>query len=109
MAVRSKRLGAGLQNAGASASIYTVPTGYRTIVKGVSAYNQAAAVNRFRLELYEGGTFTSYLIIALGANGGLDEAKTLDLFQVLNAGDELRVGAGSTSIYYWVSGAELLL
>lgn len=108
MAVRSKWLWGGVEGGGPN-SRYTVPAGYRTIVKCVSAQNTFAGFNRAYVSFQNGGTIEGYIIIPLGAAGGLDEAKTLLTFHVLMPGWSLETDALHANINMMISGAELLL
>lgn len=107
MTVRSNFLAGGVESGGPNTR-YTVPTGYRTIVKCISAQNTFAGFNRFYFEVYDGATI-GYVILPLGTGGGLDEAKTVECFHVLQAGWEIRTDALHASINYLISGAELAL
>jgi hypothetical protein len=109
MAVRSIRLGAGLVNGSATVTAYTCPAGFRTIIKCLSAWNVDSAFNRLYGEITSGATVLGYLQVPLGAEGTLDEAQHVEMFQVMNAGEELIMDALHASIYFVVSGAELAL
>lgn len=108
MAVRSKWLWGGSEGGGPN-SRYTVPAGYRTIVKCISAQNTAATFNRAYVIFYNGASVEGYIIVPLGAGGTLDEAKTIECFQVLEAGWTLKTDALHANVNMLVSGAELLL
>jgi len=108
VAVRSKWLWGGIEGGGPNTR-YTVPTGYRTIVKSVSVQNTFAGFNRAYVEIYNGATVVGYLIIPLDAPGTQNEAKTIECFQVLEEGWLLKTDALHANVGFWISGAELLL
>ena len=107
MTVRSNRLAIGLADGSTISTVYTTPTGYRTIIKMISCQNVASVFNRLYVEMYQGSTVEGYLMFPLGANGGLDEAKHVPMFQVLPAGHSLKIDALHNGILYVISGAEL--
>lgn len=107
--MHSTKLAVGLEGGTGPNTRYTVPTGYRTILKGVSAYNTYAGFNRLYVVLVDGSTVVSYLMLPLDANGTLGEAKNETPWQVLNAGEHLATDALHGSVYFWLSGAELKL
>lgn len=109
MAVRSIRLGAGNVDGSAVATVYTCPAGTRTIIKTISAWNNAASFNRLYIEITSGASVLAYIQTALGTAGTLDEVKHTNVFQVMNAGEVLKADALHSNIYYVVSGAELVL
>lgn len=109
MSVRSQRLAAGVQGAGAASTPYTVPAGYRTIIKGIFVRNTNAAAQRVVISIYSGATDIVDTSIWMGANGGATEQVWMDTFQVMYAGESIKVAVGLASCIYLISGAELLL
>lgn len=108
MTVRSKWLWGGVEGGGPN-SRYTVPSGYRTIVKCISAQNTFGGFNRLYVSFQNVSTIEGYIIIPLGTPGTLDEAKTLLCFQVLEAGWSLETDALHANVNVLISGAELKL
>lgn len=108
MTVRSTWLWGGVEGGGPNTR-YTVPAGFRTVVKCVSVQNTFAGFNRAYIQINNGATVEGYMIIPLGAAGGLDEAKTLDVFHVLMPGWLLKTDALHANINFLISGAELEL
>lgn len=108
MAVRSQWLWGGVEGGGPNAR-YTVPAGYRTIIKCISAQNTFAGFNRFYVELWNGATNEGYIIIPLDAPGTLNEAKTVECFHVLLPGWTIKTDALHANVNALLSGAELLL
>lgn len=109
MAVRSQLLAIGHLTTTGATSVYVVPSGFRTIIKGISAYNNAAAFNRLFVEWYSGLTLEGLLAVTCGVNGGQDESRNVSLFQVIEEGHTLKVDCAVGDLYYVISGAELLL
>lgn len=109
MTVRSNRLAAGNADGTTINTIYTTPTGYRTIIKGITAWNSFNGFNRLYLEMYQGSTLETYMMVPLGAVGGLDESKFLQTFIVLPAGHSIKADALHNAVYFVLSGAELIL
>lgn len=109
MTVHSTQLAFGTESGGPNLR-YTVPSGKRTIVKGVSAFNTDAAFNRFYLEAFtSGGTLLAIMSFTLDAFGTLGESRNEQIWQVLNAGETIKTDALHASIYFAISGAELIV
>jgi len=108
VAVRSKWLWGGIEGGGPNTR-YTVPTGYRTIVKCIAVQNTFAGFNRAYIEAYNGATNEGYAIVPLDAPGTLNEAKIVECFLVLSEGWLLKTDALHANVNMWISGAELLL
>jgi hypothetical protein len=109
--VRSSQLGSAHVTDTSDHTLYTCPSGYRTIVKWLvlrSKASSAAVVSLFiknasSAEIAE----WSYHLAATGSDG--DTANEA-LWVVLNAGDTLHIQGNNASGYYvLVSGAELFL
>lgn len=106
MAVRTKRLAAGLNGTAAvGKTVYTCPAGETTIVKDVRLFARLSAVPTVKVYALSGaGTFVACLNRALADQ----EAAQFQGFIVLAPGDRILVEASVTDgIAYWVSGTEL--
>lgn len=107
MGVHSVRFAAG-EAPTAQATKYTVPALKRSIIKGFSVWNDAAAAGRVTLVLLDSSNAVmSYVDKYLTAKGGVGEADHVMVWQVLYAGEKLAVIASQALMYYTVSGAEL--
>jgi hypothetical protein len=109
MTVHSTQLGA-RQNVGAtSVTLYTCPSGKRTILKSLWCRNSnaAAQVAAATIVLTGGGSLAFF--IPLAATPAAGSTVFLDLWVVLNAGDVLKYAAGGTNGDVIASGAELKL
>ena len=109
MAVRSKQLAIGEVATTESGTLYSVPTGYRTIIKGISCLNLNSAFNRMQIDIVSSGGTLASLAVSMGALGTIDESKHLQPWIVLEAGMGFKVVAHLASVDYVFSGAELKL
>jgi hypothetical protein len=106
VSVHSDLLAAAVQGT-TEATLYTVPTGKRTIVKSVVACNTNAAANIVAIEGYSAGTLIWFyrVYLAIEATSG-DSSLTLPWI-VMDAGQQLRAVATKASAYLAISGSEL--
>lgn len=109
MSVHSKQLGLLNNGAAGSHTLYTVPTGYRTIVKNLTVYNHGAATNRVVVEVDVSAVITILAVILCGAAGSATETQQFNTWIVLDAGSALKVAPQSAAADVVVSGAELQL
>lgn len=107
MTVHSTQLGYGVALSTGVHSIYTVPSGKRTIVKGILLQNLGAGTNRVVLNLVRAGGGTVQWGVTLGANASATESMNYQTWFVMNEGDELQVDPISYTLDVLVSGAEL--
>ena len=109
MTVATKQLGLALATtAGTWYTAYTCPTGYRTIVKDIRAWNPGTGDPRFFVAVTIAGTRRQ---IALTRPAAQPDSFIVGAFIVLNAGDTIDfkpvlTDAGNVVL---VSGAELVL
>lgn len=109
MAVHSTQLGAAAGVTNSGVTLYTVPSGYRTILKGLWIRNDTAAANVAEVALVTGAGTIAFLI-PLPASPTAGSTTFLSLWVVLNAGDELKfLSAPSTTADVIASGAQLSL
>jgi hypothetical protein len=107
--VHSTQLGA-VQNAAIGLhTIYTVPSGKRTIVKSVWLRNTAAAAQTATIRFNLATGAIVQLFVPLAASPGAGSSVLLTPWVVLNVGDVFQLGASATGIDGIASGAELSL
>lgn len=105
MAVRSKRLAAVSQAAGASGVVYTVPSGETTLIKSVSIASAGAGSTGVGVYIRVGGAGTYYPIaVEIVATG---TAKFINLWAVLQPTDTISVFTATTASTVYLSGSEL--
>lgn len=108
--VHSVQLGNGIALGAGLNTLYTCPSGKRTIVKSVYLRNATAAavVSAIAVTRSTGGTINFF--VPLAATPAAGSTVFLDLWMVLNAGDVLKVGgAAGSGVDALASGAELTL
>jgi hypothetical protein len=107
MTVHSTQLGANGAIGSGGATLYTVPTGKRTILKSVVLQNNAAGANRIilRIDLVGGGNVSWG--VTVGAAGGASESMLVECWIVMDAGDVLKVTPTSSFVEALASGAQL--
>jgi hypothetical protein len=109
-AVRSNLLFGGALLDASAHSIYTTPSGYRTLVKSVVVRNQATAAQVVTLSVLTGATLVGILGFNLSARGSAGDTSNLAPWIVLPPGYSLTAQSANASGAYWlVSGAELQL
>lgn len=111
MTVRSDSLALGQMSSAGPTTVYTVPAGYKTIVKHVCGENRSAGSASLALLVKRGAT-TYVLKTFSGVGSAVDyEWAISQVWLVLEAGDELQLSTGAASPYftYFISGAELEL
>jgi hypothetical protein len=109
VAVHSTSLIAASGLAAGATTLYTVPTGKRTIVKSVRMINGGAAAARVVLSRNGTGGVLGYWIAHLAAANAAGEDIELATWVVMNAGETLKLIAGGTTTALMVSGSELTL
>lgn len=109
MAARSKQLAAATIGDGSVHNLYTVPSGFRTIVKGITVYNATATACGVTLEVKSGATLLALFNVWTKGAGVDGDTTILEPWIVLEAGQTLAVGFCSSGGYITVSGAELEL
>jgi len=104
---RSTQLAAYHSTAAFTGTVFTCPTGWRTIVKSVSAFNTTAASSLVQSYVYHpaNGAYVLTLNSTLQAN----TASFWDGWVVLNPGDLLQVALQVAGINVWASGTLLRL
>lgn len=108
MTVHSTLLGKGAALSVALHTIYTVPSGKRTILKSITLWNNFAATNRVVVELVLGGTTVVVLDPVLASTGSAGDSIYVPFWTVMNAGDSIVVAPQSHPADVTASGAELV-
>lgn len=104
MPVRTKRLAQGSSApVGTTQVIYTAPAGETVIVKDIHLDGEAAASTRAAVQVSSGSGWQSLTDGPLQALG----VRSLQIWVVLQPGDQLRVYSEGSFFLYWVSGTEL--
>jgi hypothetical protein len=108
--VHSDRLGSGAALGAGNHTLYTVPTGKRTIVKSIWLRNNtAAAITGAWAVVITGGATISFFQ-PLAATPAAGSTVKIEPWIVLRAGDALTVaGVAGSGVDAYVSGAELTL
>lgn len=109
MTVHSTQLGGGSYASGSYHSVYTVPAGKRTIVKGLWIRNTNAAAQVVAINCDTVSFGNVYFYYHLAAAGSSGDSQYFDIWIVLNAGDVLKVGPGASNADVIAAGAELTL
>lgn len=109
MAVRSKQLAIGSYSSGSYATLYTVPTGYRTIIKSLWLRNTGAGSNTVHLNPHSAGGASPYFNVVLATAPGAGDSQFVSLWVVLEEGDTFKMEPVTYSVDAILSGAELLL
>jgi hypothetical protein len=107
MAAHSTQLAAAHVTSGALTDVYDVPSGKRTIVKSVVAFNGYAGTNYLQLVGYEGATELFQLRVYMAASGSAGDTQILLPWIVMNDGQKIELAAQHSDIYVVLSGAEL--
>ena len=107
--MHSTQLGAAYSLGTGTTVLYTVPAGYRTILKSIVIHNNAAAAQQPYVGSKHSGTYVWEARVALTANGTVGDTAYIAPWIVLNPGDTLQVVPGAASINIVLSGAELKL
>jgi hypothetical protein len=74
----------------------------------VNIFTDSGAANHLDLNIYNGATLVAHVRFPLAASGSLDAAAHVWVWIVLNVGDSIKVQAGAATVYYVISGAELV-
>jgi hypothetical protein len=109
MTVRSKQLAVVDALTTSLITLYTVPTGYRTIVKEIVTTNTDSAARTNVFALFDGSTRLMLFILHLAASGAAGETVVQDLWLVLDEGQKLSAQTSGGTSRLIVSGAELFL
>jgi hypothetical protein len=107
MTVRSIQLGAGQRTTTAITTLYTVPAGFRTIIKSIVLLNTNAAANNIILTIEISGSTIAAMTFHCAATGSVGDTITQELWIVVNAGELVRIQSTQQPYYYVVSGAQL--
>jgi hypothetical protein len=109
MTVHSTSLGHGASLAVGLHTLYTVPTGKRSLAKWLSLYNHGSATNRVVVEVNLAGTDVVIADPILAAAGAAGDYLELALWIVLNAADSFKVSSQSAAIDATLNGAVFTL
>lgn len=109
MTVHSTLLGKGAALSVALHTLYTVPTGKRTILKSITLWNNFAATNRVVVELTLSGVTVVVLDPVLASTGSAGDSIYQPFWTVMDAGDTVAVAPQSHPADATLSGAELTL
>jgi hypothetical protein len=107
--VHSTQLGAKAGMATTLVTVYTVPSGKRTIVKGIWVRNAGAAATVCDVNLALSGGPSPSFFIALAATPAAGSTVFLPVWIVLNAGDVIKAAMNAGTGDLIVAGAELTL
>jgi hypothetical protein len=88
-------------------TLYTVPTGKRTIVKSIVLLNTNAAANIVAIEVYNGATLLAFMRFYLAIEATAGDTVNAQTWFVLNAGQTLKGIATKASASVLISGSEL--
>lgn len=109
MTVVSQSLAIGQRTSTAATSIYTVPTGKRTILKSIVVNNGNVAANRVVVEILISGTVVAAMSLFAAAGGATNDTPILQPWLVLQAGWTISILSTQQPYYYALSGSELIL
>lgn len=109
MAVHSTQLGGGANLSTGATTLYTVPSGKRTIVKSLYLHNRAGSANRVTIIFHSSTLGSVVFAVTPGASSSATESLFQELWAVLNAGDYISVNPASSGMDVLVSGTELSL
>jgi hypothetical protein len=108
--VHSDRLGSGAALGAGYHTVYTCPTGKRTIVKSIWLRNNTAAAITGAFQVVISGGATISFFQPLAATPAAGSTVKLEPWVVLRAGDALNIaGIAGSGVDAYVSGAELTL
>ena len=109
MTVHSTQLGHANALGTGGTTLYTVPSGIRTILKSMVLTNLGASAMRPAIALMHGATTLATINLDLGASGTDTETLTWLPWIVLNAGDSIVVTPRAGTMDVIASGSELTL
>lgn len=109
MAVRSKALYTGIITTTLAATLYTVPTGFRTIVRSIVITDGSGAAGNVLLELFTGSTRIAFISAHVAAFPADGSTVYLTPWIVMMQGITLKVTLDHQPASLVVSGAELAL
>lgn len=107
--VASKQLGFNAAVPTTGSTLYTVPTGKRTIVKSIVLHNNGGAAARANIAVLSGASTLFNYFVDLAASGAAGDSKTDAPWLVMEAGESLKLFASVGTIQAYASGAELTL
>jgi arginase family enzyme len=107
MSVHSKQLGTGNGVGTAGSTIYTVPSGKRTIVKSIVLQNNNGSANRVIIGVFFSGGSNVSWGVTLGASASATESLNYATWFVMNVGDSLKITPASDFVNVIASGSEL--
>lgn len=109
MTVASAQLGSAAALGTSLSTIYTCPSGKRTIVKSLVVFNGASSTNVVTWELLAGATLLSTWNTHLATTGAAGDSVYEQPWIVMNAGDVLKAIASASGVRLVVSGTQLTL
>lgn len=109
MTVYSTQLGAGAFAAGSYSTVYTVPTGKRTILKSMWLRNTFNGANIAKVNLSTVAHGNVYFYTNLATSGAAGDTALIPLWVVLNVGDIIKIEPTQSNVEAIFSGAELIL
>jgi hypothetical protein len=108
MPVHSARLATTIALGTSLTTLYTVPTGKRTIIKSVVAQNFTASTPTLTMGIYSGSTEIGQWSIHMASLGTVGDTQIVPVWIVMNAGELLKAFSSAASIGVVVSGTELI-
>lgn len=109
MSVATKQLGWNNAVGTTQVTLYTCPSGHRTIVKSLVVRNGAVGSNILAVAILSGGVVAGAMRLYLAAGGTNGDTELLQPWMVMEAGDALIAQATAASVVVFASGAELTL
>jgi len=88
--------------------IYTVPVGYRTIVKEIAIYSESATA-ALLVQVWARDATTQHSIWLVREDLAPSTPFQHSSWMVLEAGDELHVAAAGPDCDFWISGSQLTI
>lgn len=107
MGVHSVQLGANSLITTTGVTLYTVPSGKRTILKSLIIENLHTATQRVIVTVKNGGTTKVQWVIWPAAGSSNGETVVQTLWVVLNVGDDIEIKPALGNVEAIASGAEL--
>ena len=107
MTIASQQLHAAAVPVTTPVTIYTVPSGKRTILKSIAVYNGWTSAQVVELYFYDGGTLLMAWPLYLGAIGTNADRILEAPWMVLLDGQIIKIVSDHSGAYAMLSGAEL--
>jgi hypothetical protein len=105
--LHTNQLGIASLSAGVTTTLYTVPTGKRTILKSVIVNNNHNAANNVSVYVYVGSLPVFIMTFYMAADGVDGDTKFALPWLVLEAGQILKAAPQFSTAYVACSGSEL--